>query len=80
MLKIITTIKARLIAGVMVLMLLLSATAGVGLYYIFELDDNINLLSDDIAPTIESTDDMIASLWEKERLPMKLWLLKTLMR
>ncbi len=65
MLKIITTIKARLIAGVMVLMLLLSATAGVGLYYIFELDDNINLLSDDIAPTIESTDDMIASLWEK---------------
>ncbi len=65
MLKIITTIKGRLIAGVMVLMLLLSATAGVGLYYIFELDDNINLLSDDIAPTIESTDDMIASLWEK---------------
>ncbi|WP_434360098.1 methyl-accepting chemotaxis protein [Parasalinivibrio latis] len=59
------TIKGRLITGVLVLLILLSVTAGVGLNYLWKLESEINVLSDDITPTIEATDDMIASLWEQ---------------
>lgn len=59
------TIRSKLISGIVLLLTLLSITSGVGLYYVFELDKNIRGLSEDITPTIESTDDMIASLWER---------------
>ena len=38
------------------------------LFRSYELDDNIKRLSEDITPTIESTDDMIASLWERGKI------------
>ncbi|AZQ11942.1 MCP four helix bundle domain-containing protein [Shewanella khirikhana] len=60
-----TSVKSRLISGIVVLLLLLSVIAATGLYYVFRLDDSITNLSDDVAPTIENTDDMIASLWER---------------
>ena len=59
------SIKNRLIAGIVVLLLLLSVIAATGLYYVFRLDDSIRNLSEDVTPTIENTDDMIASLWER---------------
>ena len=62
------TIRLKLITAIIFLLLLLSGTAGVGLFYVYELDDNIKRLSEDITPTIESTDDMIASLWERGKI------------
>ncbi len=59
------TIKGRLISGVMVLLILLTVTASVGLFYIMKLEKELNVLTDDVTPTIEATDDMIASLWEQ---------------
>lgn len=60
-----STIRSKLISGIVFLLVLLSLTAAAGLYYVFQLDKNIKALSEDIAPTIENTDDMIASLWER---------------
>ncbi len=62
------TIRLKLITAIIFLLLLLSGTAGVGLFYVYELDNNIKRLSEDITPTIESTDDMIASLWERGKI------------
>ncbi|MGI2258525.1 methyl-accepting chemotaxis protein [Shewanella sp. GXUN23E] len=59
------SIKSRLITGIVVLLLLLSVTAATGLYFVFRLDSSIKSLSEDVTPTIENTDDMIASLWEQ---------------
>lgn len=60
-----STIRSKLIAGIVFLLVLLSVTAGTGLYYVFQLDESIKSLSEDVTPTIENTDDMIASLWER---------------
>lgn len=62
------TIRIKLITAIIFLLLLLSGTAGVGLFYVYELDSSVKRLSDDITPTIESTDDMIASLWERGKI------------
>lgn len=62
------TIRLKLITAIIFLLILLSGTAGVGLFYVYELDNNIKRLSEDIIPTIESTDDMIASLWERGKI------------
>ncbi|WP_407333406.1 methyl-accepting chemotaxis protein [Enterovibrio sp. 27052020O] len=60
-----STIRSKLIFGIVFLLMLLSVTAAAGLFYVFKLDTSIRNLSEDIAPTIENTDDMIASLWER---------------
>ncbi|ACA87089.1 methyl-accepting chemotaxis protein [Shewanella woodyi] len=59
------TIRSKLISGIVLLLVLLSITAGTGLFYVFKLDLSIKTLSEDVTPTIENTDDMIASLWER---------------
>ncbi|WP_394209337.1 methyl-accepting chemotaxis protein [Enterovibrio calviensis] len=60
-----STIRSKLISGIVLLLILLSVTAGAGLFYVFKLDLSIRSLSEDVTPTIENTDDMIASLWER---------------
>ncbi|MBV7317431.1 methyl-accepting chemotaxis protein [Shewanella sp. NIFS-20-20] len=59
------TIRSKLISAIITLLALLSLIAAVGLYYVFDLEKNLRHLSEDITPTIENTDDMIASLWEQ---------------
>ncbi|MGL4828135.1 MAG: HAMP domain-containing methyl-accepting chemotaxis protein [Vibrio sp.] len=61
------SIKSRLITGIIALLILLSGIAVTGLFYTFKLGDSILSLSGDITPTIENTDDMIASLWEQAK-------------
>jgi methyl-accepting chemotaxis protein len=63
----VSSIKARIFAGFVLMTALVIISAGVGFISVYSLQSQINTLTDVAAPTIEETDDLIAGLWESAK-------------
>jgi len=61
------TIKGRLTGGLALMGLLIVLTGMLSLNFVNQLNDQLNELSDSVVPTIETTDDLIANLWESAK-------------
>lgn len=65
--NIFVTIKGRLTGGLALMGLLIVLTGMLSLNFVNQLNDQLNELSDSVVPTIETTDDLIANLWESAK-------------
>jgi len=61
------TIKGRLTGGLALMGMLIVLTGMLSLNFVNQLNDQLNELSDSVVPTIETTDDLIANLWESAK-------------
>ncbi len=62
--NIIRTIRAKLIGVISILAAFIVIAVATSLYFIKQLEAEINTLTDTVTPTIETSDDLIANLWE----------------
>lgn len=65
--NIFVTIKGRLTGGLALMGLLIVLTGMLSLNFVNQLNNQLNELSDSVVPTIETTDDLIANLWESAK-------------
>jgi len=61
------TIKGRLSAGLSLMCMLIVLSGILSLYYVNQLENQLNQLSDEVVPVMETTDDLIANLWESAK-------------
>lgn len=61
------TIARKLFAGLGVMALLGFATGGVGIFFIGSIEKTLNGITDVAAPTVETSDDLIANIWESNK-------------
>jgi len=61
------SIKGKLLFSVSFMTVLVISTAGLGLKTVWSLEEQLNIISDVVAPTIEEADDLIAGLWESAK-------------
>ena len=60
-------VSHKLIAGLGFLAVLGVISGGLGLYFIGTIEANLNNLTDNVAPTVETSDDLIANIWESTK-------------
>ncbi|WP_281546897.1 methyl-accepting chemotaxis protein [Pseudoalteromonas sp. PAR1] len=61
------TIKGRLSVGLSLMCMLIVLSGILSLYYVNQLENQLNQLSDEVVPVMETTDDLIANLWESAK-------------
>lgn len=61
------TVSRKLFTGLSCLIVLGFVIGGVGLYYINSIEDTLNGITDIAAPTVETSDDLIANIWESNK-------------
>ena len=61
------TVARKLTTGLSLLVALGTITGGVGLYFIGSIEDTLNGITDKAAPTVETSDDLIAGVWEANK-------------
>ncbi|MGY0405027.1 HAMP domain-containing methyl-accepting chemotaxis protein [Pseudoalteromonas sp. SYSU M81241] len=61
------TIKGRLSAGLSLMCMLIVLSGILSLYYVNQLENQLNQLSDEVVPVMETRDDLIANLWESAK-------------
>ncbi len=62
------TVSRKLFSGLTFLIALGFITGGVGLYYIGSIERMLNGITDVAAPTVETSDDLIANIWESNKI------------
>ncbi len=62
------TISRKLFSGLAGLIALGFIAGGVGLYYIGSIEDTLNGITDIAPPTVETSDDLIANIWESNKI------------
>jgi len=62
------TVSRKLFSGLTFLIALGFIAGGVGLYYIGSIEDTLNGITDVAAPTVETSDDLIANIWESNKI------------
>ena len=60
-------ISTRLISGFTAIAVLSVVTGLVGLQYITQINATLNDITDSSAPTVETSDDLIANIWEANK-------------
>ncbi len=61
------TIARKLFAGLGVMALLGVATGAIGIFFIGSIEKTLNGITDVAAPTVETSDDLIANIWEANK-------------
>ena len=62
------TVSRKLFSGLAALIALGFIAGGVGLYYIGSIEETLNGITDVAAPTVETSDDLIANIWEANKI------------
>lgn len=57
-------VKTKILFGYFIMIIMTAIVGLVGWYYVSTLDHSLSNISNDVAPTIEAADDIVASLWE----------------
>ncbi|GGE91788.1 methyl-accepting chemotaxis protein [Pseudoalteromonas gelatinilytica] len=65
--SILGTIRGRLTAGLTLMGALILISGALSLFYVNQLENQLNQLSDEVVPVMETTDDLIANLWESAK-------------
>ena len=65
--NIVATIKGRLTTGLALMSILIVLSGVLSITFVNQLEGQLNTLSDNVVPTIETTDDLIANLWESAK-------------
>ncbi|HAT86692.1 MAG TPA: hypothetical protein DCS30_12555 [Rhizobiales bacterium] len=70
-------VTTRLVAGFSIIAGISIAVGIIGLYFIHQIDDNLNRITDVTAPTVEVADDLIANIWQSTKVAEESILVKT---
>lgn len=60
-------VVTRLVAGFLIVMVLCGVIGGIGLYYTKSIEGTLNEIVDKAVPTVETSDDLIANIWESTK-------------
>lgn len=60
-------LEVKLILSFLVLSIIISFSSLVGLYFIKSIESLLNNITDNAVPTVETSDDLIANLWEANK-------------
>ena len=61
------TVARKLLLGLSLVTILGTATGGLGIFFISSIDKTLNNITDVVAPTVEVSNDLIANIWEANK-------------
>lgn len=56
-------LRVKILLGYLLVLMITTFVGGMGLYYVSEIDGELNYITDTAGPAVETSDDLIATMW-----------------